>query len=644
MNLPNLSSVEDKFLKLAQESSRIRGLFDSLIQAKAECIIDIEDANEFLETEDEVQDVLKTLHQQSVERTRILYEDVLTGLVKDIFPNDPENHRVHLNLSVKRGQAALSVEVSNIYGHRRDVFLDKGGSVKSIIAIGLRFIALSRTNRRRFVAFDEADKELNPVFIPRFAKMMAQLASKIGMQVVYISHHNYQDFEGHARIIKLSRKNGKVYSDIISDNAPKDFEGWEGEEHIATILEGAGITDISLMNVKQHQNTVIELSPLVNVIIGSNDIGKSTIVQALECVARNKGRNGLIRDEQDKMRIEIGLEGKLRLVYQYKRRGSRKTKYQLYNHANAIIKESREGTQCPDWLHGVLGMEMYKNQDLHIGLQGASNFMLDVNVSEHKRAEILSLNKLCGSTQRMIERHNEMIDHHKKVRNESRKRLAKTKQKLEIVESMGEFSEAVDQFSLELDRLKQKHRDLEKMLQLLEKWETCQARIEEYGALKNLPAPVPMVDMEKVAQIQGMQGLIDKISTLAKFIKLERQSLAQLSSIPQHQPVDLSYLDGMISLGKRWSYEEKMISLHKDALNRLMSIPTHQEVRFDDSAKKHLDHMDGLRELIRKDEKEIESAKIRLTQLHGQLAELNGQSCPTCGGSMNFNGVHVHAK
>lgn len=52
---------------------------------------------------------------------------------------------------------------------------------------------------------------------------------------------------------------------------------------------------IRLVNTKQHENTFIELSPGVNVITANIDVGKSTLAQAIEAVAQNEGREGLIK-------------------------------------------------------------------------------------------------------------------------------------------------------------------------------------------------------------------------------------------------------------------------------------------------------------------------------------------------------------
>lgn len=625
--------------QLADDANRLNGHFESLVEDKARCILAIEDSNKFLEHKEAVHAVLKALHSESVEQTRVLYEDVLTGLLQDIFPNDPENSRVHLNLGVKRSQAALSVEVSNDKGHRRDVFLDKGGSVKSIIAIGLRFIALSRSSRRRLVVLDEADSELNPLFIPRFAKMMSQLAAKIGMQVIYVSHHDHREFEGHARIIRLSRKEGRVSADVISDNASTEVSGWEGEKNIGLLMDGVGLTDIRLVNVKQHENTILELSPLVNVIAGTNDVGKSTVIQAIECVARNKGREGLIRDDQDKLRIEIGLEGSQRIIYQYKRRGSRKTKYSFFNHRNEKVEESRDGISCPEWVHAHLGMKLHKQHDLNIGTQQSPNFVLDPNVSEHKRAEVLSLNKLSGASQRMIEEHNRLVDAHKKEVARSKKDLARVNQKLRELSMIHEVVDSLPDLEAEEEALRARSLKIAGLKEIGLRWAGLESNREALGSIKDIPGADPDF-IENIDRIGGMQRLLTQWSGLEEKRKILSDSLSDLGA-EISPPGEGSGIKEMVSIGLTWSGLLKRRELIDSALKEMDAMVVNPVEDLQDVSGEVLSTLERLLGQKRELQKSLSDGRARANLTKSQLDSLIGQSCGACGQPISED--HIHA-
>lgn len=631
--------------QLSASLSQIGGMQSELIRQKTKHLIDLSESQEYLDQKEHVRVVLNTLHERSVESVKVLYEDLLTGLLRDIFPDDPENQKVHLNLHVKRNQSALSIDVINKDGYPRDVFLDKGGSVKSIIAIGLRFIALARSPRRRIVVLDEADRALHPIHVPRFARMMHQLSSRIGMQVVYISHHDYKSFEGNARIIRLSRDDGKIYADCISDTKKTEIVGWEGEEDIGDWMEGVGVTDLRLVNVKQHENTSIELSPLVNVIVGDMDIGKSTIVQAIDSVARNSPREKMIRDGEREMRIEIGIENKQRIFFRYRRTGAKKTAYALYNSENNKVHQSQDGSNVPDWLHTYLGMELYRGFDLHIGMQGNPDFLLDPRFSDSKRAEILSLNNFSGGAQRMISLHTKKVDQHQKRVAEVRKHLSAVKYRLSCVGSAFAAQDFINDFQVAFDKAIRIDSEIKSIELEIEQFTRDRIELASLSKLKDFE-----LNDECIKGLGDTKDIDDLLKDIDQLESLERE-VSALKPVTGLQfapfPAFDSVLDDLIEQGKEWSRLEKS----------LLALQPIQEVSLGDLPDKQLfAEADDLEKVIREMEsvsREQSSLKEATAKTETQLKEINkeleaelkamGPICVTCNQPIDLvTGEHSH--
>ncbi len=73
-----------------------------------------------------------------------------------------------------------------------DILHGQGGSVCNILSVGLRLIALSRLDQARhrpFLVLDEQDCWLRPALVPRFMKLIAEIAQRLELQVLVISHH-----------------------------------------------------------------------------------------------------------------------------------------------------------------------------------------------------------------------------------------------------------------------------------------------------------------------------------------------------------------------------------------------------------------------------------------------------------------------
>lgn len=433
-----LTDISESMRKI----DRFRGAADTLIQQKARIITEISEAKHYLDQKDNVLLALEALQDKTQEKTKEIYEVLLTKLIHEVKGYDVENHRLCLNTRMKSNKPWLDVEIESASGHTRDVYLDKGGSIKNIVAMGLRFVTLSRTSNRRFLVFDEADKDLNPKYIPGIAKILQQLSIQVKMQVLYISHHDPAHFDGYAKIVNLTRVKGSITTETVSEADNGKVESVDDE--ISDYMDGVGIDYIRLVNVKQHKNTIIELSPYVTVITGDNDIGKSTIVQAIDAVNNNKGRAGLIRDDQSDCRIEMGLEDETTLSWSYKRRGSKKTIYKISDSDNVALQYSDSGNNAPEWLSDYLSMSPYKDFDLHISNQDNANFILDSKVSGHRRAEILSLGKETNQVMAMIKNHSLESDRKTKLVNQLKKELTQVKNRLEVYRQVGNLEEMVN--------------------------------------------------------------------------------------------------------------------------------------------------------------------------------------------------------
>ena len=93
-------------------------------------------------------------------------------------------------------------------GHREDIMKGQGGSVANVLSTGLRLFALTTLDadqHRRFLVLDEQDCWLRPDYVPRFARIVYDAGRALGFQILMISHHGSETFEGLAdRILRFT--------------------------------------------------------------------------------------------------------------------------------------------------------------------------------------------------------------------------------------------------------------------------------------------------------------------------------------------------------------------------------------------------------------------------------------------------------
>ncbi len=148
-------------------------------------------ARDFLELAPRAAQTLEQLSTALFGETLNEIESNLTYAVREILGQDRtvtsqrevKNNRLHVHFLIYSGDDTERLE---------DILTGQGGSVCNILSTGLRLIALSQLDparHRPFLVLDEQDCWLKPALVPRFMKLIAAIAKRLGLQVLVISHH-----------------------------------------------------------------------------------------------------------------------------------------------------------------------------------------------------------------------------------------------------------------------------------------------------------------------------------------------------------------------------------------------------------------------------------------------------------------------
>ncbi|WP_419786110.1 hypothetical protein [Pseudodesulfovibrio sp.] len=130
----------------------------------------------------------------------------LTHAIREILGQDRVVSSVR---EVKNNRLQIHFQIQNKGNEEQieDILTGQGGSVCNILSVGLRLIALSRleeSRHRPFLVLDEQDCWLRPVLIPRFMQLINEIAARLELQLLVISHHPIDLFAGAAdRIFEL---------------------------------------------------------------------------------------------------------------------------------------------------------------------------------------------------------------------------------------------------------------------------------------------------------------------------------------------------------------------------------------------------------------------------------------------------------
>ncbi|QJB58383.1 hypothetical protein [Pseudodesulfovibrio sp. zrk46] len=151
---------------------------------------------------DRLEELSKALFGQILDEVELN----LTHAVREILGQD---RVVTTEREVKNNRLQIHFQIQNQGNEEEieDIMTGQGGSVCNILSVGLRLIALSQLpdeRHRPFLVLDEQDCWLKPALIPKFMKLINEIAQRLELQLLVISHHPLDLFAGAAdRIFEL---------------------------------------------------------------------------------------------------------------------------------------------------------------------------------------------------------------------------------------------------------------------------------------------------------------------------------------------------------------------------------------------------------------------------------------------------------
>lgn len=337
----------------------------------------------------QIKTVLEELQRREHARTVGAYEDMLTALILDVLPEPIE--RVILDLKTEKGLPGLHVLIQkNKTNPAEDIFNGNGGAVTNLISFGLRVIALLRSGERKFLVLDEADCWIQPELAPAFAQVVYQLSIELGVQILMISHHSEHHFPMLPHRLHLFQQNGMVQAAWSANgSAPV----WDPEQE--------GIRSITLEHFQSHTLTHLPLSPHVTLLSGHNNLGKSSILQALRCVFLNEGEDSFIQHHQPSTKITVDFGPEHCLIWERFRKGKVVEHYKLIDAKDPTNPlHSSPVATLPDWVFEHSHIGLIQGFDVQLRHQKKPVFLLDESAST--RAKVLAVGSDATYVQTMI--------------------------------------------------------------------------------------------------------------------------------------------------------------------------------------------------------------------------------------------------
>ncbi len=242
--MPEMEALLAEQRELERRADRLAGLAGANTREYLAAREELSRVETFLALAPKAADRLEELTRRLFGETLDEIETNLTHAVREILGQD---RKVVSRREVKNGRLFIEFEMENA-GEPEHILAGQGGSVCNILSVGLRLVALSQLDparHRGFLALDEQDCWLKPELVPKFVDIIARIAKRLSLQVLYISHHPMDLFAGKADKIfgiKPSRTEGVALEVILDRSAgvPADAAGPEAVSTPASLPDESG--------------------------------------------------------------------------------------------------------------------------------------------------------------------------------------------------------------------------------------------------------------------------------------------------------------------------------------------------------------------------------------------------------------------
>lgn len=631
-----------------KEGLLMQGQLNALKDEKTKIVERVEKANKWLQKQPDYIKFLKQLQEVLHKKNIGIFSELLSYFVKDVLQKD--NKTINLELYTYHNLPALRIEAVN-NGQKESILEGNGGSIANIVSAGLRLIALSRMKNRQFIVLDEPDCWLKPEHVPVFAKIIGEIAQKLKIQTIIISHHHWSYFKDYGRVIELKTGDTKLETEIIYD----------------TSTEGAPedtIKKVIMRRFMSHYDTTYELHPYLTCIIGDNDIGKSVVATALKAVSYGDSSDSYIMHFEKEAQVVIELSNNRQILWQRFREtdqdNPQKVKYTLYKDDLTNPISEFNSYETPDFIQKELKVSTVEDIDLHIGNQKQPVFLLSSDIKPQERAKILSLGKESLMIQKMMENIKSKTKQYNAIIKEGKNRFAFVEQMLNVLSVSNFIVETAEDLKSDFFILEKENIQIESLEDTLKKLIILK-KSSDIPKVNDYSFDFPVLyDTDNLERLMSDLILSEKIASINQIdfdfnlpeiintneIENIIFNLEKDEKIASVNFVEFSQLD--IDLIDTHSIETTILELEKlEKLQSLNLIETH-EIKFDMIENHSIDYMVNLISQLESEKEFIKDLETKRNNVENWKLKINAEIdefiktnnfCPTC--SQTISKIHL---
>ncbi|WP_027178348.1 AAA family ATPase [Maridesulfovibrio bastinii] len=334
------------------------------------------------------------------------------------------------------------------------------------------------------------------------------------------------------------------------------------------------IKKIRLENFLAHGSTELEFDEGVTVLTGPNNSGKSSIVEALRCIATNPAPKNFIRHGAKKAKVELELENDVRVIWIREKGHAR---YEVYRSKDQEEPEvyAKFGRKPPEDILELIRLnpvplEAGNSLDVHIGNQRSPVFLLDQ--SSGVAAQFFAAS---SEAAHLLAMQTELKAKIKDAKRDNRKievRMQEICSELDAMQTLPDVElelETAREIKVQLDAHKRSLPVIEKILSRFELLKS--ASLKSAGRIELLDKASPAPQLFQIANLKQVSSSLVSLSAQLKKSKSRAAVLQEIGSPPEL--FDSYKLASTIDNSTRISKSLNVFNLRKKRLDNLFMPP-----------------------------------------------------------------------
>lgn len=608
-------------LRLEQANRHVavlQGRRDELAAREQVVVNKVAEAKGRLELKKEVEEALEELRRMAHERSLGAFERMLTAVVQDVQPRTSK--RIELELTTLKDAPALNIYANN--GNKPDSREGiTSGGLANIVSMGLRFIALARSGRTRFILLDEPDCFTENGGVENFFNVIDQLSRDAGIQTVLITHHDLSRFQDRFRIYSITNVDSE-------DQWPRRMPELVSEgDMMPSALQDRFFSFIDARNFESYTHAHIELSPGVTVITGPNDHCKSGWARMLRAALLGDSGDNNVRHGCKAMSVALGFSDG-RVLEHIRRTSGVKGEFILHSpdsydymcqdpaNWKSLAKKGlapkalhhSEGATLPTWVPDETGVADIDGFNVALWEQLTPVFALKESPS--KRASLLAVGRESGHLHAMTEIYREDLAADRLAAREGEKEVAALRLLLESMQPLDQIGSNVSALGVEFESILKEDESIRHGQDLLSQ---LQAQLSEVRRLDAFTSQVTAVEqMPEIERTQGLEVWLERVERL-------KAAIAGVIEASMPAPPELAGADSLRSLVEEMAQLSATLELTRN-IQPLQPAPELQPVVVGEELLRQIDRAQreaGIPELQRLEQPQVHATAVLSTLIDG---------------------------